>query len=183
MQYHLNLPKMLTRETTWLPKHHKWDPKGSLVASRRPKRAATSSQVGPRGTQEHLKRAQEAPKGRPKSSKIALGGHLGTPRKTKTQNAINPWGNHSSRTKNAINTWESCMSGNDFLGSIYEKPPKPCGFSLLWGRQRGKRLENLDSKWTGKHSEHGWQSSKLASRQQNSKLASCCTSEENRIDL
>ena len=43
--------------------------------------------------------------------------------------------------------------------------------------------ENLDSKWTGKHSEHGWQSSKLASRQQNSKLASCCTSEENCIDL
>ena len=46
-----------------------------------------------------------------------------------------------------------------------------------------RSLENLDSKWTGKHIEHGWQSSKLASRQQNSKLASCCTSEENRIDL
>ena len=75
------------------------------------------------------------------------------------------------------------MSENDFLGAFYEKHQKHYGFSLLWGAPGGPELENLDSKWTGKHSAHGWQSSKLASRQQNSKLASCCTSEENRIDL
>ena len=71
------------------------------------------------------------------------------------------------------------MSGNDFLGAFYEKPQKPHGFSLLWGASGSPKPVNLDSKWTGKHSEHGWQSSKLASRQQNSKLASCRTSEEN----
>ena len=70
-----------------------------------------------------------------------------------------------------------------FLVYFMENIKNPRGFSLLWGAPNSPEPVNLDSKWTGKHSENGWQSSKLASRQQNSKLASCCTSEENRIDL
>ena len=61
-----------------------------MVASRSPKRVATST---PRRPKRHPRTAQEGPrppKRLPKSQKIALGGHLGTPRKIKSENAINP---------------------------------------------------------------------------------------------
>ena len=97
------------------PKRPKWSPKGCQEGPQ-------SAKVGP-------KDSLREPNERPKASKIDLRTHFGTSGKIKSENAINPWGNHSSRAKNAINTWESCMSGNEFFRSFFEKQQKPYGFS------------------------------------------------------
>ena len=60
-----------------------------MVASKSPKRVATSPQGSPSGAQVLPKSAQEAPKGWPQSPRIALGGHLGSPKKLRSKSAIN----------------------------------------------------------------------------------------------